>query len=90
MDKASEIAKAMVMEFGMYPDVLPYSVKKGHFISQDLRNRIDVKVKSIIMERLEIVKGILNKQNHHLLTLGDKLMERETLSGEEVKQILGL
>ena len=89
MERASQIARAMVIDFAMFPDVLPYALDKNYLISQNLRKKIDFKVKNILMERLEIVKDLLIKQNHNLLLLGDELMRKDTLSGKQVNELLG-
>ena len=88
MEQASKIAKAMVTEFAMFPEVLPYSIKKDHFISQDLRKRIDEQVRRVLAERLEIVKKKLTSRTDQLLKVSDELMKRDTLSAEEVRQII--
>lgn len=88
MERASQIATSMVTDFAMFPEVLPYSIKRNQLISQELRTKIDEKVKGIISQRLQVVKGVLTEQVPSLLVLSDALMRKETLSFEEVEVLL--
>ena len=102
LQKATEIAERMVKEFGMSEEVGPLNINEGRqvFLGKELvtRNGISEKLSEIIdREVLRILKkaektaeDILRKNIDKLHKLASALLERETISGEEMDEILGI
>ena len=99
---ATEMAKNMVTHWGMSDEVGPLyhgsgdtevflgrSFSQGRSSSSDkTAELIDREVKSIVEEGYNKAKDILKKYNEDLHTLAKGLLEYETLSGEEIKDLL--
>ncbi len=102
LQKATEIAERMVKEFGMSEEVGPLNINEGRqvFLGKELvtKNGISEKLSEIIdREVLRILKkaektaeDILRKNIDKLHKLASALLERETISGEEMDEILGI
>ena len=90
MQQATSIVEQMVTKFAMYPEIMSFSLNENKFISNYFQNEIDKKIKSILSERLEIVKAQLITHKKELLLLSDQLMKLETIEGEEAHKIVGL
>lgn len=102
IEKATKIARAMVCEWGMSELLGPiqYGEKEGPvFLGKDIVVKktysdriaevIDSEIKSIVnycySEALKLIKENIDK----LKTLAKELMEKETLSSEDIEKILG-
>ncbi len=97
--KATKIARAMVTEYGM-SDLGPIQLERHDtdvFVGRDynkIRNfsgqvafQIDEEIRKIIGERYEVAKKII-KENRKLLDLiANMLIEKETLTQEEIEQL---
>ncbi len=97
--KATKIARAMVTEYGM-SDLGPVQLERQDtdvFVGRDynkIRNfsgqvayQIDEEIRKIIGERYEVAKKII-KENRKLLDLiADMLIEKETLTHEQIEQL---
>jgi cell division protease FtsH len=103
IERASDLARKMVCEWGMSEDLGPLTFGKkeeqiflGREISQhrdyseDTAIKIDHEVKSIILTANKIVKKILSEHIEHLKTLAQALLDRETVVLEEIQVILGI
>ncbi len=101
LEKVSDIARAMVTEYGMSEDLGPLTYGKKHgpvFLARDLseeRNysedvakRIDAEVRRIIEECYERAKQIISERRETLDKLVEALLEKETLNREEVEAII--
>jgi len=101
LKKANEIARRMVCEWGMSEKLGPmvsdyqnenvflgrdFVVKKP--ISEELAKMIDDEVKEIIKKAEERAREIIEKHRDKLDKLAKTLLEKETIMGEEVKEIL--
>lgn len=96
---ATRIAEAMVTEVGLSEKIGPIfhgkanedmysSASSGRVVSQKTAEVIDEEVKRIIDEGYNFAKHILNKHLDQLHILAKALIERETLSGKEIKHLL--
>lgn len=95
---ATNMAKAMVREWGLSEKVGPvlhsegandiYSGNKHADISEATAEIIDSEVKRIVEEGYSTAKNILNKNIQQLHLLAKALVEHETLSGEQIKNLL--
>ena len=99
--QATEIARRMVTEWGMseklgliaYGDnsqevFLGHSVTQSKNVSESTAREIESEVKRIIDEAYSKAKRILTDNVEELHRLARGLLEYETLTGEEIKQVL--
>ncbi len=99
--QATEIARRMVTEWGMseklgliaYGDnsqevFLGHSVTQSKNVSESTAREIEFEVKRIIDEAYSRAKRILTDNVEELHRLARGLLEYETLTGEEIKQVL--
>lgn len=95
---ATKMARAMVREWGLSDKIGPilhsegsddlYSGKKNAENSEATAQIIDEEVKSIVEEGYNEAKSILTKNIKQLHTLAKALIEHETLSGEQINNLL--
>lgn len=96
IEQATNMARAMVIKWGLSDKVgaidygedesKPYSANKP--FSEDTAKLIDQEVKKIIDQALKKAKDILTKKSKDLETLAQGLLEYETLTGQEIKDLL--
>ncbi len=98
---ATTMARNMVTQWGMsdklgpmsYEDnqeevFLGHSVARQQNVSERTADEIDGEIRSIVDERYSRAKGILTDNLEQLHTLAAALLEHETLSGDEIHDIL--
>ena len=100
--KATDIAKSMVKSYGMSDKLgtvtldrerQPFFMQiqapqeKGDY-SEETAREIDCEVRRIIDEQYELVKRLLAEQKASLLEGAKQLLEREVISGAELKAIM--
>ena len=103
LQKATEIAREMVCEYGMSDTLGPLTLGRRHkevFLGKDIaedRNyseevaySIDKEVRSIIDNAYEQARAIVNTHREKLDTLASVLLEKEVLEREEIDRILDL
>ncbi|MEO0144487.1 MAG: ATP-dependent zinc metalloprotease FtsH [candidate division WOR-3 bacterium] len=102
LERATEIAKKMVMEWGMSKILGPiYISKDGEVfigkeiarrsgVSEDLLRIADREVKKLLIESEEIAYKILTENLDKLHQIANLLLEKETITGEEIDEILGI
>jgi cell division protease FtsH len=101
LDRATELARAMVCQYGMSSELGPVRLGKNHqhvFLGRSLgeerdyseqtAREIDSEVRAIIESAHERAKSILIKNRAQLDLLAKELMEREILDSEDVDRIL--
>jgi len=101
LERATEIARSMVMEFGMsrLGRVNFREHSRAMYLAgvEDIRDRshseqtareIDLEIKRIIEESLENVRHILATRRKALVALADRLIEKEVMDNEELHQII--
>jgi len=97
--QATKMARAMVSEWGMSDKIGPvyHSESSDQYLgigsrtkpnSNDTANLIDNEVKRFIEEGYNHAKAILEKHLDQLHSLAKALLEYETLSGDEIKDLL--
>ena len=100
LKRATKIARSMVTEYGM-SDLGPIQLEEkseGVFLGRDYnKNRdfsdqvaleIDKEVRKILEECYEDAKKLLSKHETLLLLIADSLMERETLTREQIVSLV--
>lgn len=99
-EKATEIARKMVCEYGM-SELGPLTFGERDdlvFLGRDLAmhknfsertaERIDEEVKKIISRNFTIAKEIIEKHKEKVVAIAETLLEREVLSSDEIKEII--
>lgn len=102
LQKATEYAKIMILKFGMSERLGPIAwgaeeeevflgkeLAKMKNYSEETANEIDNEIKRIIIESYEKAKNILSENIDKLHEIANVLLEKETLSGEELSELLG-
>ncbi|MGQ9575583.1 MAG: ATP-dependent zinc metalloprotease FtsH [Thermoguttaceae bacterium] len=102
LERATEIARSMVMDYGMsrlgrvtYRESGrsvflggPAELPRDRFHSDQTARQIDEEVKRIVDESLEKVHQILQGRKGALLALAKTLMDKEVIDTEELRQII--
>ena len=98
LKKATEIARRMVMEFGMSPRVGPINIadngprflspafRRSEEVSEETEVAIDREVKGILIQGQERARGILTQNRKDLDELAELLLEKENLSGRDLEE----
>lgn len=102
IEKATDIARRMVREWGMSEKIGPINYGGSHkevFLGKDYSHireyseetalQIDIEVRNIIMTCMENATTILNEKRLILQRLADMLIEKESLNALEIKEIIG-
>lgn len=100
IDKATNIARKMVAEYGM-SSLGPVSydtgggqfwlargIEEGSKVSEEMAAKIDSEVEKIIQECYTASKNVLAEHRDKLDVLASKLLEKETIDGEEFRALL--
>jgi cell division protease FtsH len=100
IERATELARAMVCEYGM-SDMGPLTFGKkeeqiflGREIAQhrdfseDTAIKIDQQVKKIVTAQFERAKAIIEENRDTMIRLAECLLERESLDGVEIRRIV--
>jgi cell division protease FtsH len=101
IEQATKMARAMVMRFGYSDELgtvaygdnqeevfLGYSMGQKNVMSEDTAQKIDSEVKRIVQTAYDEAKRILTENRDQFVSLAEALLEFETLTGEEIKDIL--
>ncbi len=101
LDRATKITRKMIMEYGMSKKLGPITFKGEEdevFLGKEIASRphysdqiasaIDEEVHNIVMESYEMARKILLKNKKTLANLANELMEKETLSRDEILKVL--
>jgi cell division protease FtsH len=103
LQRATDIARAMVTEFGM-SDVLgavnynghkrspflenPFAQERGNY-AEDTAQKIDAEVKRILTEAHDTARGVLRERRDTLDRVSERLLDKEVIESEELKQLMG-
>jgi cell division protease FtsH len=103
LQRATDIARSMVTEFGM-SDLLgavnynggqrpaflenPFAVERGNY-SEETALKIDAEVKRILTDAHETARKVLRDRRDTLDVLSQRLLEKEVIESEELKAIMG-
>ena len=98
---ATNLARAMVTEWGMSDVLGPVmyaensnevflgrSVTQNQNMSEETARLVDSEIKRLVTEAHDEAAKILKENDNELETLAQALMEYETLTGEEIKEVL--
>ncbi|WP_456432116.1 ATP-dependent zinc metalloprotease FtsH [Thermosulfuriphilus sp.] len=100
LERATAIARSMVMEYGMSDRLGPQSFRERQALflsvitgetkhySEATAREIDTEVQNIILHCYQRAQEILKKKKKNLEAMAERLLEREILEGEELKAFL--
>jgi len=100
IERASELARSMVCEYGMSTlGPLTFGKKEeqiflGREISQhrdyseDTAIKIDQEVKKIIANQYDVARNVITQNNEAMVRLAEALLERETLDGVQIRRVV--
>ena len=102
IQQATQLARAMVMQYGMsdklgflsYGDneeevFLGRSVARQQNMSEDIHKLVVAEVRTIVDESYSKAEKILKDKEKDLHTIAQGLLEYETLTGDEINDLLG-
>ncbi|MEG2520678.1 MAG: ATP-dependent zinc metalloprotease FtsH [Christensenellaceae bacterium] len=99
LQRATDSAREMVMKYGMSDEIGPVFLASGHevFLGKDFGQtpeysdvtaaKIDAEVSKILESAYANAKALLSANLKKLINIGEILMRREKLSGEEFKKL---
>jgi cell division protease FtsH len=102
LKQATDLARRMVTEWGMSelgpvafgqeeePIFLGKEIARHKDYSEETAREIDAAVRRIMTNCYEVAKEILTEHRDQLEKMTDELVERETLTDAEVRELLGL
>ena len=101
IERATELARKMVCEWGMSEKMGPLSFgKKEEAIflgkefsrhqdySEETAKEIDAEIKRMVITSFELAKKLLQSNRDKLRALAEALLEYETLNGDQIERIL--
>ena len=99
IQQITKIARAMVMQFGMSDNLgnIDYANEQqtylgptspGSHLGPETQEKIDIEVRKLVDEGYATAKSILKKEKKKLDLLANGLLEYETLTGNEITQVL--
>ena len=101
LEKATELARKMVCEWGMSPELGPLTFGRKEeqvFLGRDLAHRkdsseetaikIDQEVRRIVERNYKQATELLTTNRHLLKRVAETLLEREVLDAEDVKMVI--
>jgi len=101
LQRVTEIARRMVVDFGMSDRLGPVSMgnagslrflradpARDRFVSDETAREIDLEVRRIVAEQEERVDGILTARKRHLAALARVLRDKETLDAATFRRLL--
>jgi cell division protease FtsH len=100
---ATTLARRMVTQWGLSDKIGPllvgdqqeevflgHSIGKNQTISEKMMQDVDGEISRLVNDGHETAKKILTKYSDQLHKLAEALIEKESMSGEEIKNLLGL
>lgn len=101
MERATNLARKMVTEWGMSSELGPLTfgkkdeqiflgreIAKSKDYSEKMAEKIDEEIKKIVMSAYERAKRILEDNYDSLNALANAILERETIEGHEIDAII--
>lgn len=100
LEKATEIARAMVMDYGMSEKLGPQTFRRREHLfldvpfreretmSEETARAIDEEVGKLLREASTRAQEILSQNRHRLEEIAGLLLEKEVLEGEELERLL--
>jgi AFG3 family protein len=92
LKKAYDIARSMVMQFGMSDKIGFIGYSEDEYVkkhSEDTAKEIDREIKRIIDECTEKTRALIRERAKEIKALSDRLLEKETLDLQAIIGVLG-
>jgi cell division protease FtsH len=102
IEQATKLARMMVTRWGLSDELgavaygenqeevfLGYSVSRQQNISEATAQKIDSEIRRLVEDGYQEANHILTEKRNELETLARGLLEFETLTGDEIKELLG-
>jgi len=100
-ERATQIARDMVMRYGMTDSLGPmvYAENEGEVflgrsvtqtknISEETMRKVDAEVRKIIDEQYHVARRLIEEHSDKMHTLAKALLEWETIDGDQVEDIM--
>ena len=91
LERASQIARAMVTEYGMSSNVGPVtfngSAENGSRFSEHSAEAIDREMQHLVSQAQKVARDILQGDHERLTRIAERLIEDETLSAEQFEAL---
>jgi len=97
IERATDIARRMVCEFGMSPALgplayrtpgNPWDADKGVGISEATAQRVDDEVRDLVMKGYETARQIIAKNRGAVRAMAEELLVVESLDAEGIKAVI--
>jgi cell division protease FtsH len=96
IERATEIARRMVCEFGMSPlgplafrtPGNPWETDRGAGISEATAQRVDEEVRSLVMNGYETARQIVAKNRASVRAMAEQLLAVESLDADGIKAVI--
>ena len=101
LQRATSLARQMTCEYGMSPELGPMTfghrqdqvflgrdIGRDKDYSEEVAAKIDKEIRKFIDEAYQKTESLLNENMDKLHLIADALIERETLEGEEIDQLM--
>lgn len=101
LQKASELARDIVVEYGMSEAIGPMTFGSGHkavflgrelverrSFSEEMAAKIDKEVSMLLHSAFQTAQKIIKEKKDLLERIANRLLEKETIEGEELKELL--
>ena len=101
LQRATSLARQMICEYGMSPELGPMTfghrqdqvflgrdIARDKDYSEEVAAKIDKEIRNFIDEAYQKTESLLNENMDKLHLIADALIERETLEGEEIDQLM--
>lgn len=101
LQRATSLARQMICEYGMSPELGPMTfghrqdqvflgrdIGRDKDYSEEVAAKIDKEIRKLIDEAYQKTESLLNENMDKLHLIADALIERETLEGEEIDQLM--
>jgi cell division protease FtsH len=86
IESATRLARAMVAQYGM-SSIGNFALESNHDRSEDMSAKVDRKIRDLVKSEHQKAVGIIQKYRDLIDVLTDLLLDRETIEGEEFRQI---
>lgn len=89
--KATKLARSMVAQYGMLPgSPVGLEVVDVNASSQETRSLVDTEVRLLLSQSYTRTKNLIIKHRRELDLIANTLLEKETLTGGELKKLIGI
>lgn len=89
--RATEVARTYIEKVGMNNNIGPVNVENNEYYSSDITMReVDLEIREMLRKQYQETVKILKENRSKLDKIAELLMEKETITGEEVRKIINL